>query len=1130
MCYNRTGTIGTRHGIFPSNYVCLGLPVAGKTSRFSTPSQLSLAPSAAPTYSPPLQGSMDGDRNDLVLQGRTSTKIQHFSSPMYPQTSQTMSDMPQFFGGVVSRPLFDSAEVSSTPHSNEAVEEQEFDLQSIVSLNTFHDSALGSSNPSAGSISSIQDLPQSAQQEVLLVLISDKNLRPLIDKAARKTDSDRFTRNIRRALMQYSEDLSKSATEVGEKAAAVILRRHSQWIASSLFDVTNPNRDTSNQRMKDLLKQDVDRRSVLERYLAEKSLHHAPPRIDTTHSKIDEDGESISDMSDEDTEDDPKFPNLDHLKRFLTAGQAFENLKWKISDFIRPERPPIPRKKSLENRHTGPTDKVPELPANATYEELNGDFGMEGVEFNTKQEYPAAAEQSPGSAGSGSSQRSHNMSLAHNRGRHGPNPLNTGSQEFDLQSIASLNTFHDSVLGSSNPSAQGGYYGNALQAASYNGHDQAVQRLLEKGADVNAQGGRYGNALQAASAEGHDQTVRQLLEKGADVNAQGGRYGNALQAASYKGHNQIAQRLLEAGADVNAQGGEYGNALQAAAIEGHDRIVQQLLEAGAVVLPHHIRNQLVPKTRSVMSVGNDSGFFSMSQISADFTISKGVDKLVALLAEDQDMEPLFPRAIKSHGIDSFERNYCRLLQHYSKALWEQAQDDRDKVAAVQLIRMKAPDITRKLRERFDPVGAGNSRLARDMKVGLSQLSQEDVDTDLDRWFREQHVGNAREVRSDDTHEILDDEMGDKRIEDDDNNSEATDILNQEPELSTEGASLATVIEFMTSGIPFRTLKEQFKAWVFQTLQEDTPSDEDILETEGHEVDKCKGKLKTDNAPTNERSDGEEIAEIVTEPTVKSFVKNVTTSSILKNSLIVSRLRKSLAHAFHSIRSLFLSSELPPYITRIRWTCHCGHQSYDDFISERRVVKTIADTMIRSGIKVEIVTRRESGISTLLLLWKNMALGAYRRYPGAYQEPSQSASGHLQVRSSAASAHNLSQDVPGNSQDISEMEFQSTSGEPIQKLKGKTKDDVRFLHLCIHMEFAPPCMKHLILDPKSAPASIINCDYQLFRSIKDLHLEACKRRMTPFVKLKGIYFVQVSRHPKILTLYTDMPSIGYTKRP
>jgi ankyrin repeat protein len=44
---------------------------------------------------------------------------------------------------------------------------------------------------------------------------------------------------------------------------------------------------------------------------------------------------------------------------------------------------------------------------------------------------------------------------------------------------------------------------------------------LEKGADVNAQGGYYGNALQAAANGGHDSVVTLLLEKGADVNAQG---------------------------------------------------------------------------------------------------------------------------------------------------------------------------------------------------------------------------------------------------------------------------------------------------------------------------------------------------------------------------------------------------------------------------------------------------------------------------------------------------------------------------------------------------------------------------------------------------------------------------------
>jgi ankyrin repeat protein len=59
--------------------------------------------------------------------------------------------------------------------------------------------------------------------------------------------------------------------------------------------------------------------------------------------------------------------------------------------------------------------------------------------------------------------------------------------------------------------------------------------LLDKGADVNAQGGYYGNALQAATSSGHRETVTLLLDKGADVNAQDGYYGNALQAAASSG-------------------------------------------------------------------------------------------------------------------------------------------------------------------------------------------------------------------------------------------------------------------------------------------------------------------------------------------------------------------------------------------------------------------------------------------------------------------------------------------------------------------------------------------------------------------------------------------------------------------
>ncbi|KAF3392461.1 putative ankyrin repeat protein [Penicillium rolfsii] len=131
--------------------------------------------------------------------------------------------------------------------------------------------------------------------------------------------------------------------------------------------------------------------------------------------------------------------------------------------------------------------------------------------------------------------------------------------------------------------AQGSYYGNALQAASSEGHRDIVKLLLDQGADVTAQGGYHGNALQAASSEGHRDIVRLLLDQGADVNAQGGLFGNALQVVSNNGHQETVKLLLDQGADVNAQSGHFGNALQAASLEGDREIVKLLLDQEADV-------------------------------------------------------------------------------------------------------------------------------------------------------------------------------------------------------------------------------------------------------------------------------------------------------------------------------------------------------------------------------------------------------------------------------------------------------------------------------------------------------------------------------------------------------------------
>lgn len=84
------------------------------------------------------------------------------------------------------------------------------------------------------------------------------------------------------------------------------------------------------------------------------------------------------------------------------------------------------------------------------------------------------------------------------------------------------------------------------------GSSKVLDLLINCGADVNAQGGQFGNALQAAARGGHGEIVKLLLDRGADVNAQGGLFGSALQAAVQRGYKSIMQLLLERGAHSDA--------------------------------------------------------------------------------------------------------------------------------------------------------------------------------------------------------------------------------------------------------------------------------------------------------------------------------------------------------------------------------------------------------------------------------------------------------------------------------------------------------------------------------------------------------------------------------------------------
>lgn len=166
----------------------------------------------------------------------------------------------------------------------------------------------------------------------------------------------------------------------------------------------------------------------------------------------------------------------------------------------------------------------------------------------------------------------------------------------------------------------------ALSAAASNVQSDAVQLLLNHGADPNLQCGNFATALHRASSEGCTEIIEMLLANGADVNldqepcdaendngiitalqgaaafagestvrllvAHGANlsversdsdFKSALHAASFYGNTDNVIVLLDLGSDVNLRGGRIGTCLQAAATKGHTETMTALLDRGAEI-------------------------------------------------------------------------------------------------------------------------------------------------------------------------------------------------------------------------------------------------------------------------------------------------------------------------------------------------------------------------------------------------------------------------------------------------------------------------------------------------------------------------------------------------------------------
>jgi ankyrin repeat protein len=159
----------------------------------------------------------------------------------------------------------------------------------------------------------------------------------------------------------------------------------------------------------------------------------------------------------------------------------------------------------------------------------------------------------------------------------GSAPSNAGAQDILPQEIAGEHMDGD-------PSSTSDYdESDSLHSASVDGLIYVVQRLLDRGADVNERNERLQTPLDLASEHGNLAIAKTLIEYGADVNSRDNFGWTPLHraAATRYRHAGVVELLLVNGADINATEREGYTALHFASSYGNLEIVQLLLERGA---------------------------------------------------------------------------------------------------------------------------------------------------------------------------------------------------------------------------------------------------------------------------------------------------------------------------------------------------------------------------------------------------------------------------------------------------------------------------------------------------------------------------------------------------------------------
>jgi uncharacterized protein len=148
----------------------------------------------------------------------------------------------------------------------------------------------------------------------------------------------------------------------------------------------------------------------------------------------------------------------------------------------------------------------------------------------------------------------------------------------NLPQLKNLLDHDKSLVGSYSPD---GF--TALALAAYLGQKDAVQRLLEAGADPNAVAKNETGftALTGAVSQNHNEVAKILVENGANVNYSYEDGFTPLIHAAHAGNFELVKLLLEKGANPKAKNSEGKTPIAYAREKGHDKVTELLKTYGA---------------------------------------------------------------------------------------------------------------------------------------------------------------------------------------------------------------------------------------------------------------------------------------------------------------------------------------------------------------------------------------------------------------------------------------------------------------------------------------------------------------------------------------------------------------------